>query len=119
MAKYYGAIGYAKDVQTAPGVWSQEIEEHFYRGDVLRNNRRWENGQQLNDNLNINNYISIVGDQYAYDHVFAMRYVHWMGTRWKITNVEVQRPRLLLTIGGVYNGPTVRAPEDTGDNNRV
>lgn len=104
MAKFYGKIGYAVPKETAPGVWSEEITTRSYRGDVLRNTRRWESNENLNDNLNINNLISIVADAFAYENFFSMRYIEWMGSKWKVTNVEVQRPRLILTIGGVYNG---------------
>lgn len=103
MAKFYGAIGYGETVQTSPGVWEEVITRRNYRGDILQFTRRLESGNQLNDNINVNNKISIVADPFAYDHFFAMRYVEWMGTRWKVTNVEVQRPRLILTIGGEYN----------------
>lgn len=109
MAKFYGEIGYADTVEETPGNWQEQVIEKKYYGDVLRSTRRWESGEYLNDNLNINNTISIVADPYAYEHFFAIRYVKWMGARWKITNVEIQRPRLILTIGGVYNGPTPRA----------
>lgn len=109
MAKFYGVIGYVEFVDKGLGVWEEVTTERKYTGDILRNTRRWENGQNLNDNLNINNQFSIVADAYAYDHFFAMRYISWMGTRWKVTNVEVQRPRLILTIGGVYN-PIEREP---------
>lgn len=107
MAKYYGAVGYAETVETAPGVWEADrITERNYYGDVIRNTRRWEKGEGLNDDLNVNNTISIVADAYALNHFFAIRYVSWMGANWKVTNVEVQPPRLILTIGGVYNGPS-------------
>lgn len=110
MAKFYGEIGYAETSETAPGVWSDAITERNYFGDELKNTRRLEAGEGLNDNLAINNTISIVADPFAYQHFHAMRYVKWMGALWKITNVEVQRPRLILTIGGVYNGPTPTTP---------
>lgn len=103
MAKFYGKIGYAETKETAPDVWTEVITERTYTGDVLRNTRRWESGENLNDNLNINNLISIVADAFAYQNFSAIRYIEWMGSKWKITNVEVQRPRLILTIGGVYN----------------
>lgn len=114
MAKYYGSIGYgfSKEDPNDPGVFDQVITERNYYGDVIRNARRWENGEHLNDDLVVNNMISIVGDAYAYDHFFAMRYIWWMGVRWKVTNVEVQRPRLILTIGGVYNGPEPKGPSE-------
>ena len=105
MAKYYGAIGYAETKETSPGIWTEAITERKYYGDVIRNARRLENGEHLNDDINVNNSISIVADAFAYENFFSMRYVTWMGARWKVTNVEVQRPRLILTIGGVYNGP--------------
>lgn len=105
MAKFFGKIGFTKTEETAPGVYREVTTERDYRGDVFRNTRKWENGEHLNDDLNVNNQISIVADAYANENFFAMRYISWMGAYWKITNVEVQRPRLILTIGGVYNKP--------------
>lgn len=106
MAKYYGRIGYGETVETSPGVWKEVIKDRTYYGDVTRNARRWENGEQLNDNVVINNAISIVADDYAYEHLAFIRYVEWMGCLWKPSSIEVQRPRILLWIGGVYNGDT-------------
>lgn len=105
MAKFYGAIGYAKQVETAPDVYDEQITERNYYGDVVKNTKRFEKGEHLNDNLNVNNTISIMADAYAEQHFFAIRYVSWMGAKWKVTNVDVQRPRLVLSLGGVYNGP--------------
>lgn len=104
MAKFYGIIGFTETKETSPDVWTDQIVERPYRGDVLRNIRRWEASDQVNDNLNVQNQISIVYDAYAAQNFFAMKYIIWMGTAWKITSVEVKPPRLLLTIGGVYNG---------------
>lgn len=104
MAKYYGKVGYSDTVETAPGVWRESIVERDYYGDVLKNSRRWDRGEHQNDNLTVSNRISIVADAYAFEHFFAIRYIWWEGTRWKVSDVEVQRPRLILTIGGVYNG---------------
>lgn len=105
MAKYYGAVGYAENVEIRKGVFEEKITERKYHGNVERNTRRWENSGNLHDDLNVNNTISIIADAYANQHFFAIRYVRWMGGLWKVTNVEVRRPRLILTIGGVYNGP--------------
>lgn len=115
MAKYFGKIGYVESVEVERGVFEERPIEREYRGEILRNTRRWENSEHLNDNLNVNNLFSIVSDAYANDHFFAMRYIWWQGVRWEITNVEVQRPRLILTIGGVYNGPTVESTETSDD----
>ena len=106
MARFYGVIGYVDTVDTGTGVYEEQvITERPYRGDVLRNVRKFEGGESVNDNLTLGNEFSIVADGYAYEHFHLMRYLKWMGARWKISSVEVQRPRLILSIGGVYNGP--------------
>lgn len=105
MAKFYGAIGFAVPTETAVGVWRDQIIERNYYGDLNRNSRRSQNGTGLNDDINIANEISILADPYAVNNIFSMRYIVFMGTKWKITNVDVQYPRLILTLGGVYNAP--------------
>lgn len=105
MAKFYGAIGYVATKETTPGVWTPEVTEYNYYGDVTRNARRIDGTDTINDNVNLNNIISIVSDPYALQHFFAIRYVKWMGASWRVSNVEVQSPRLILTVGGVYDGP--------------
>lgn len=104
MARYYGVIGYAISVETTPGVWKKQVVERKYYGDVIRNTRRLQSADQLNDNIVVNNELSIVADPYAYENFHSILYAEFMGAKCKITNVEVQRPRLLLTLGGVYNG---------------
>lgn len=102
--KYCGRVGYSESVKIDPGVYQNVTTERTYRGDVFKNTRRMEAGESVNDNISVNNQISIIADAYAYDHFFAICYIEWMGHRWKVTNVDVQRPRLILTIGGLYNG---------------
>lgn len=104
MAKYFGKIGYAEQVETSPGVWEEQITERQYYGDVVRNIRKLESSGDINDNINVSMEISIVADPYAIQNFHAMRYVEFMGSLWKITSVEVNYPRLILSIGGVYNG---------------
>ena len=104
MAKWFGTIGFAKTVETSPGVWQEDITEVNYYGDVMRDSRTLQSADQLNDNVNIANKISIVADPFANNHFHDMRYVKYMGAKWKVSTVEVQRPRLILTIGGLYNG---------------
>ena len=112
MAKFYGEIGYGESVETAPGVWEDLIVEYPYFGDVIRNTRKSQEGEQLNNDLSVGNSISIVADAYANEHFFAIRYIKWAGTLWTVSDVEVQSPRLLLRLGGVYNGPRSVVPPD-------
>ena len=104
MSKWFGKIGYAKTVETSPGVWEEKITEREYFGDVYKNTRKLQNTSQVNDNINVSNEISIVSDPFALDNFYSIRYIEFMGAKWKVSNVEVQYPRLVLSIGGVYNG---------------
>ena len=103
MAKFYGPIGYAQTVEIKPGVWKEQLTEKLYYGELTRNTRKLQTSDKLNDDINIANELSIVSDPFANENIYSMRYVEFMGAKWKITDVEVQYPRLILSIGGVYN----------------
>ena len=105
MAKFYGVIGYAVSEEVDPGIWEDRIIERKYSGDLVRNTSQWSaSSDSTIDDLNISNQISIIADPYANEYFYSMKYVEFMGAKWKITKVDVQRPRLILTVGGVYNG---------------
>lgn len=104
MAKYYGAIGYALQTEFAPGVWGDTIVEKNYRGDVVLDQRRWQPAEKVNDDLNLDNSISIIADEYAYNNIGTMKYIVWNGTPWKIQSFSINRPRIIIQIGGIYNG---------------
>ena len=104
MAKYYGKIGYAETVETTPGVWTEQIVERYYKGEARRLTNRSADGEKVNPDLNVSNEISIVSDPYAEQHFHQIRYIAWAGALWTVKSVTVERPRLRLTIGGVYNG---------------
>ena len=103
MAKFCGVIGYIITRETEPGIYVEEIVENEYYGDVIRNTRRLREAAKVNDDINISNQISIVADPFANNNFHAMRYIMFMGAKWKIIEVEVQYPRLILSIGGLYN----------------
>lgn len=103
MSKFYGAIGYAIQEESVPGVWVENIIERYYRGDILKLQERWQSSEHVNDNLTIDNKLSIISDPFAYENLTYIRYVIWMGVKWKIKSIEINRPRLTLYIGGVYN----------------
>lgn len=105
MAKWFGKIGYSESVETVPGVWDQNETVREYFGDVMRSSTRWTgNSDSTNDDLTVSSQISIVADPFAIDKFYSMKWIEFMGNKWKITNVEPQFPRLLLTLGGLWNG---------------
>jgi hypothetical protein len=107
MAKFYGEIGYGESVETplGSGIFVDVITEIAYFGDIIRNTRKLDSGESLNDDVSVSNSISIIADEFATAHFFAIRYIRWAGTLWTVTTVEVQSPRLILALGSVYNGP--------------
>ena len=104
MAKWYGMIGYSVLEEKSPGVWMPKTVEKEHYGDIYRNAQSNQSANQANDNIVLNSQISIVASPYAQENFQFMKYAVYKGTKWKITNVEVQYPRLVLTVGGVYNG---------------
>ena len=104
MAKFYGKVGYGISKETAPGVWVDEIVERPYYGELVRNTRKMQMSDKVIDDINIANEISILADPFARDNFQYMRYVEFMRVKWKVTTIDVQFPRLILSIGGLYNG---------------
>lgn len=103
MAKFYGMIGFSVMTETKPGVIQECIEEHPYYGDIVRRQAKWDARDVLNDDMNVANDVSIVADAFAYNHFHDIRYVVMGGGKWKVRSITVDRPRLTLSIGGVYN----------------
>ena len=105
MAKFCGNIGYVETIETEPGIWEEKVVERLYYGDILNGNFRYQPSNNVNDNINISNRISIVADSYATENTQRMKYVNYMGSKWKISDIDTNSyPRLILTVGGVYNG---------------
>lgn len=103
MAKYFGSIGYAVTREIEPGIYVEEFVVQQYYGDIIRNSRRLQDANKVNPDFSLSNRFSILADPFANSHFHEMRYIEYMGTKWKITEVEVQYPRLILTVGGIYN----------------
>lgn len=110
MSKFCGNIGFVDTIEllddetgNTTGIWEEQVTERMYYGDVLRSNRRLISGDKINDDFDISNQISVVMDPYAENHIFSMRYVEFMGAKWKVNNADIQRPRIILTLGGLYN----------------
>lgn len=105
--RFCGKVGYGETTEIRPGIYDDTITERIYYGDVIRNSRRMnEVGDRINNDISVGNRISVVADEFAYEHFFQMRYVEWNNVLWEISEVEVERPRLILSLGGVYHGPT-------------
>lgn len=110
MTRFAGKVGFGDTVEINPGSFDDVITEHTYYGDVVRNTLQFRPGESVNNDLSVSNSISIVADAYAREHFFKIRYVVWAGTLWKVTNVEQQSPRLILSLGELYNGPRPQTP---------
>jgi len=112
MARFYDVIGIAQsNIEIRPGVYGDVIMERKYYGDILSDSRQLE-GEKVNQDISVGNSISIIGDSFT-NTFHALRYIRWMGTLWIINKVEMKSPRLILSLGGVYNGPTAATPGPT------
>ena len=104
MAKFCGKVGFAKLIESVPGVWVDSIETRTYRGDMILDQRRWQGDDKVNDELNIDNKVSIVADPYFYENLGNIKYVELIGTKWKVQTITINRPRVMIYLGGMYNG---------------
>lgn len=112
MARYYGKVGYYTQIEIRPGVWEDAIEERLYYGNVTKDNAKWNRSENLHQDFSVSNVISIVSDPYSDKNVQNIRYIEWMGTLWSVSDIEIERPRLNIRLGGVYNGPVPVVEED-------
>ena len=102
MPKCSGVIGYSLVVETQPGIWSETIIDKPYYGEVITDNRKYDNNA-INEDLNISNKISIVSNSFMLENLAMMKYLTFLKSKWKITSVEMKPPRIIITIGGLYN----------------
>lgn len=109
MSKWYGIIGYVEDVETEPGIWEQKATEKPYFGDVLKNTSRWTSSGNLNDNTTIDSQISIIADPFAFQHFSSIKYVEFMGAVWEVSTIKPEYPRLIVSMGGLWNGEREQA----------
>ena len=103
MAKYCGVIGFGQTTEDAPGVWIEHIKGKTYCGDLIRNSSRLQTSDKVNDDITISNQISVILDPYLEANFHSIRYVTFMGAKWKVSNIEVNNPRIVMTLGGLYN----------------
>lgn len=103
MARFAGIVGFVKTVEREGSVWEEEYIDKPYKGDIVRDARRWEKLTEVNDNLTISNEITIVADSYMLSNWAFIKYVIWNGVKWKVNYIEINRPRIRLTLGGIYN----------------
>lgn len=104
MGRFYGAIGFISTYESEPGIWETKSIERKYYGTVQKRSYRWDSSSHINDDLNVSNVISIIADSYLLKNAYAMKYIEFSGSKWKISSFEIDRPRITLTIGGLYNG---------------
>lgn len=101
--RYSGVIGLAETSETVPGVWTPTITEKKVFGDVLQQSRRYDSGQQINEDLHLQNRLSVVYDSELLEKFTTAKYITWNSSKWKISSIEIQQPRLVISLGGLYN----------------
>lgn len=103
MARFAGLVGYATQVESVPGVWSSDIKPRLMKGDVIRQSSNSQNGDKVNNNISLNHRVSLVGDAYAFGNYYDIKWIEIDGLKWSVSSVEIQRPRIIVTLGGLWN----------------
>lgn len=106
MAKYAGLVGYVTQEETVPGVWSPVSTPIKMRGDLIRQSASSQNGDKLNEDITLGHRVSLIGDAYAFGNYYNIKWIEISGMKWEVTSVEIQRPRLILSVGGLWNDQT-------------
>ena len=106
MAQYSGMLGYVMPAkEDPPGIWKPSaVVEKLGRGDLIGQTINNEDVGGLSDGITINNQLSIIMDPFVNKNLESLKYVILYGTRWEIKSMTINRPRVILTLGGVYNG---------------
>lgn len=104
MAKFTGLVGYVTQEEKVPGVWSPVSNPKTMKGDIIRQSSNNQNGDKVNDDITLGHRVSLIGDAYAFNNYFSLKWIELNGHKWEITSVELQRPRLIVTVGGLWNG---------------
>jgi hypothetical protein len=110
MSKYAGLVGYVTQEESVPGVWSQVEKTSTMKGDIIRQSSTNGNGARIsdtgkiNDDISLSHRVSLLGDAYAFNNYYAIKWIKIDGHKWQVTSVELQRPRIIITVGGLWNG---------------
>lgn len=104
MTKFSGLVGYVTQKETVPGVWSTDETPKSMKGDVIRLSSSSQNGDKINSDVTLGHRVSLIGDAYAFDNYHILKWIELNGRKWKVTSVELQRPRVIVTLGGLWNG---------------
>lgn len=104
MSRFAGLVGYVTQEETVPGVWSPVDKSVMMKGDIIRQSSSVQNDSKVNSDITLNHRVSLMGDAYAFDNYYDLKWITISGRKWEVSSVEMQRPRLIVTVGGLYNG---------------
>lgn len=104
MAKFAGLVGYVTQEETVPGVWSPVDNPRMMKGDVIRQVSNYQDDGKVNGNITLNHRVSLIGDAYAFGNYYNIKWIELDGYKWEISSVEISRPRIIVSLGGLWNG---------------
>lgn len=104
MAKFSGLVGYVTQEEKVPGVWVPVENPRKMKGDVIRQSASSQNGNKVNSDISLNHRVSLIGDAYAFGNYYNIKWIELHGRKWEVSSVEIERPRIIVNLGGLWNG---------------
>jgi hypothetical protein len=112
MTRFRDKVGYVSQGSLVDGVQEVIVTERVYKGEVLEATSSLQDGEKVNDDIRLQDRISVLADAYGLENFSRIKFVVRMGIPWIAQTVRVERPRIIISLGGVYHGPRATAPEE-------
>jgi hypothetical protein len=103
MAKFTGKVGFIEFVESEPGLFRPVVIEKSFSGDLLLDRRGWKASEHTSGDVFVSNRISLLANADLVNNLANIKYVIFMGVKWKVATFEILLPRVILTLGEVYN----------------
>lgn len=103
--KYVGNIGFlSSNTEVTGGIATQPIISKRYFGEIITTSSRLQTQDKINPDVTINNSIAILLDGYLNNNLSNIVYVEFLNKKWSVSSIELRHPRVILSLGGLYNG---------------
>ena len=98
-------LGFSYTRDDGHGVWKQVNTEKVYKAEIT--SHKWYLNREKdtpNVSYKTGESFSVLMDSFLQENLGYITYVVLNGVKWDISSIDVQRPRVHITPGGMYHG---------------